>query len=93
MVHVNSAECVFSLLKRGLIGTFHNVDEQHLPLYRAEFDHRRNHRKVSDRERTVAALKKTEGKRLTYKPLTKNSSKPPISPKKSELFEFSGGVS
>jgi transposase-like protein len=71
VTQTNTVECSFSLLKRGIIGTFHNVSKQHLPLYLAEFDHRWNHRKVTDGERTVAALRKAEGKRLTYKPLTK----------------------
>ncbi len=60
-VHTNAAESSFSLLKRGVIGTFHNVSKKHLPLYLAEFDHRYNHRKVSDGERTVSALKLAEG--------------------------------
>jgi transposase-like protein len=64
VVHTNTVESSFSLLKRGIIGTFHNVSKKHLPLYLAEFDHRWNHRKDTDGERTVAALKKAEGKRL-----------------------------
>lgn len=68
-VHTNTVEGVFSLLKRGVVGTFHNVSKKHLPLYLAEFDHRYNHRKTTDGERTVAALKLAEGKRLTLKPL------------------------
>ena len=68
-VHVNHAESSFSLLKRGLIGTFHQVSKKHLPLYLAEFDHRYNNRKITDGERTVSALKLAEGKRLTLKPL------------------------
>jgi len=70
-VTTNSAEGYFSLLKRGVIGTFHHVSKKHLPLYLAEFDHRYSNRKVTDGERTVASLKKAEGKRLTYKPLRK----------------------
>jgi transposase-like protein len=70
VVHTNNAECFFGLLKRGIVGTFHQVSKKHLPLYLAEFDHRWNHRKVSDGERTIAGLQKAEGKRLTYKPLT-----------------------
>jgi len=66
-VTTNAVEGFFSLLKRGVVGTFHHISEQHLPLYLAEFDHRHNFRKVSDGERTVAALKKAVGKRLTYK--------------------------
>jgi transposase-like protein len=40
LVTTNGVEGFFSLLKRGVIGTFHHVSEQHLPLYLAEFDHR-----------------------------------------------------
>ena len=68
-VHTNTAESKFSLLKRGIIGTFHQVSKKHLPLYLAEFDHRFNNRKITDGERTVSALKTAEGKRLTLKPL------------------------
>lgn len=35
--HTNSVESSFSLLKRGIVGTFHQVSKQHLPLYLAEF--------------------------------------------------------
>ncbi|HUJ45462.1 MAG TPA: IS1595 family transposase [Opitutaceae bacterium] len=69
-VHTNTVEGYFSLLKRGIIGTFHHVSKKHLPLYLAEFNHRYNQRDVTDGERTVAGLAKAEGKRLTYRPLT-----------------------
>src|SRR5262249_24116544 len=68
-VHTNTVESKFSLLKRGITGTFHQVSKKHLPLYLAEFDHRFNHRKATDGQRTVAALQLAEGKRLTLKPL------------------------
>jgi transposase-like protein len=67
LAHTNGVEGFFSLLKRGVVGTFHHVSEQHLPLYLAEFDHRHNFRRVSDGQRTVEALKKSIGKRLYYK--------------------------
>jgi transposase-like protein len=67
LVTTNGVEGFFSLLKRGVIGTFHHVSEQHLPLYLAEFDHRHNFRYVTDGERTVEALKKAKGKRLMYR--------------------------
>jgi len=63
----NTAESFFSLLKRGVYGSFHNVSKQHLPRYLDEFDFRWNHRKVSDIERTVAAIEGAEGKRLMYR--------------------------
>jgi len=67
LAHTNGVEGFFSLLKRGVMGTFHHISEQHLPLYLAEFDHRHNFRKVSDGQRTVEALKKSVGKRLMYR--------------------------
>lgn len=69
-VTTNSAESSFALLKRGLIGTFHSVSEQHLQRYATEFDFRWNHRValgVDDVQRTTAVLKGIEGKRLTYR--------------------------
>lgn len=66
-VTTNTVEGFFSLLKRGVVGTFHHVSEKHLPLYLAEFDFRYNQRGVTDGLRTFAALKHAEGKRMTYR--------------------------
>lgn len=78
--HTNTVEGYFSILKRGIIGTFHSVSPQHLQRYVQEFDFRYNHRQVkvktddgwmlvgpNDQERTVALLKRISGKRLTYR--------------------------
>ena len=65
-VHTNTVEGYFSLLKRGIIGTYHHVSEKHLHRYLAEFDFRYNARKDSDAVRTFAAMKGVEGKRLQY---------------------------
>jgi len=65
-IHSNTVESSFSLLKRGLVGTFHHVGEQHLQKYVTEFDYRWNHRKVSDSERSDALLSQIHGKRLCY---------------------------
>jgi hypothetical protein len=54
--HTNTVENYFSILKRGIIGTYHHVSETHLHRYGAEFDFRYNHRVglgYSDRERTT----------------------------------------
>ena len=67
LAHTNGVEGFFSLLKRGVMGTFHHISEQHLPLYLAEFDHRHNCREMTDGERTLNGLQKIEGKRLTYR--------------------------
>ena len=68
LVHTNFAESYHSLLKRGIVGTFHHVSEKHLPRY-LEFSFRWNSRKTTDSARTDAAIAATGGKRLTYKPL------------------------
>ena len=65
--HSNTVESSFSLLKRGLIGTFHHVGEQHLQRYCTEFDFRWNNRKITDAERTRSALSAIGGKRLQYR--------------------------
>ena len=65
--YTNTVEGYFSILKRGLIGTFHHVGEQHLFRYMHEFDFRYNNRKVTDAERGDNALKGIGGKRLTYR--------------------------
>jgi transposase-like protein len=69
-VHTNTAESFFNILKRGLIGTYHHVGEQHLQKYVSEFDFRYNNRTalgVTDAERSDKALKGIAGKRLTYR--------------------------
>jgi transposase-like protein len=68
-VHTNTAENYFSILKRGIDGTYHHISEAHLPRYLAEFDFRYNNRAnlgVDDAERTRRALAGVVGKRLTY---------------------------
>ena len=59
-VDVNSAENYFSIFKRGVIGTFHHISEQHLDRYLAEFDFRYNNRSglgVEDNERSEKAIR------------------------------------
>ena len=64
---MDCAECFFSLLKRGVVGAFHHVSPEHLHRYCDEFGFRWDFRKVTDGERMIEGLKRTEGKRLTYK--------------------------
>jgi transposase-like protein len=47
-VHTNHVESFWSLLKRGLMGSYHQVSKKYLPLYLAEFSFRHNHRKDED---------------------------------------------
>jgi len=48
-VHTNTVESAFSLLKRGIIGSFHRVSIKHLHRYLSEFETRFNMRKDADR--------------------------------------------
>ncbi len=79
-VTTNTVEGFFSILKRGIIGTFHHVSPQHLQRYCAEFDFRYNNREtkekinghwvktgLDDTERAEALLLGVKGKRLTYR--------------------------
>jgi transposase-like protein len=68
--HTNTVEGFFSILKRGLYGTYQHVSEAHLHRYLNEFDYRYNHRErlgVSDTERTGLAIRNGKGRRLTYR--------------------------
>jgi transposase-like protein len=66
-ISTNTIEGVFSLLKRGIYGTYHHVGQQHLHRYLTEFDFRYNAREVSDVERRDLCIKQVGGKRLMYR--------------------------
>jgi transposase-like protein len=65
--HVNTAESFFSLIKRGIVGSFHHVSREHLHRYASEFQFRWNNRNITDGERMEVAIEQVVGKRLTYK--------------------------
>jgi len=66
-VNTNTIEGFFSLLKRGVYGTFHSISKKHLHRYLSEFQFRWNTRKTDDGTRTVLAIRKAQWKRLTYR--------------------------
>jgi len=47
-IHTNTVESAFSLLKRGIMGSWHKISAKHLPAYLAEMEFRFNRRKRSD---------------------------------------------
>ena len=75
-VHTNGIENFWSLLKRGIGGTYVSVEPFHLFRYVDEQAFRYNNRKhgdgkvISDYQRFKAALGQIVGKRLTYAELT-----------------------
>ncbi|MEO6361547.1 MAG: IS1595 family transposase [Sphingomicrobium sp.] len=66
-IHSNSAENFFSILKRGVIGTYHHWSAVHMHRYLVEFDFRYSTKNDTDKERSDAMLRGIVGKRLTYR--------------------------
>jgi hypothetical protein len=70
LVHTNTIEGFWSLLKRGIIGIYHSVTYKHLNHYCDEFSYRYNTRKITDSQRFHLAMPRVSGRRLRYKELT-----------------------
>jgi len=68
-VHTNTVESAFSLLKRGIVGTWHKVSAKHLPAYLDEMCFRFNNRKNAFLFRDTL-LKLINSPNLEYKELT-----------------------
>jgi transposase-like protein len=69
-IHTNGIENFWSLLKRGIKGTYVSVEPFHLFRYLDEQTFRFNTRKGKDADRFVETVKSIAGKRLTYEQLT-----------------------
>lgn len=65
-VHTNGIENFWSLLKRGLGGTYVSVEPFHLFRYVDEQAFRFNYRKLTDADRFVIAMSQVTDRRLTY---------------------------
>jgi transposase-like protein len=72
-VHTNGIENFWSLLKRGINGTYVSVEPFHLFRYLDEQSFRFNNRKEDDAYRFDLAVSQIVGKRLTYSQLTGKS--------------------
>jgi transposase-like protein len=68
-IHTNGIENFWSLLKRGLKGTYVAVQPFHLFRYLDEQAFRYNNRKTNDGSRFVATMRGVAGKRLTFQKL------------------------
>lgn len=65
-VHTQGIENYWSLVKRGIVGTWHHVGVPYLDQYLREFDYRFNRRKVSDETRFAALFSQVAGRRVTW---------------------------
>src|SRR5713226_9288342 len=74
-VHTNTVESAFSLLKRGIVGTWHKVSAKHLPAYLDEMCFRFNNRKNPFLFRDTI-LKLIGSPNLEYKELTAQIQEP-----------------
>ena len=83
VVHTNGLENFWSLLKRGIKGTYVSVEPFHLFRYLDEQAYRYNNRKdengekLNDFDRFKLAMSQVVGKRLTWDALTGKASDPP----------------
>jgi transposase-like protein len=76
-VHTNGLENFWSLLKRGIAGTYVSVEPFHLHRYLDEQTFRYNNRKdMNDGQRFELAMSQVFGKRLTYSQLTGKTDSP-----------------
>lgn len=66
-ITTNTIESYFAIIQRGIHGVYHHVGKSYLDQYLREFDFRYNVRKLNDQDRSLLAIQKTSGKRLTMR--------------------------
>jgi hypothetical protein len=66
-IHSNTAESYIGLFKRGIVGSWHHVSEEHLHRYLEEFDFRWSNRGGGTESMMRTALAQAAGVRLTYR--------------------------
>ena len=70
MAHTNGIESHWAMLKRGIVGVYHQMSVKHLPRYVAEFEGRHNSRPLDTAEQMSVMAQGADGKRMTYAGLT-----------------------
>ena len=64
MAHTNGIESFWSMLKRGYVGTYHQLSVKHLDRYVNEFEGRHNNRPADTTDQMTAMVRGMDGKRL-----------------------------
>ena len=70
MAHTNGIESHWAMLKRGYVGTYHQMSPKHLHRYVNEFDGRHNARPLDTIDQMASIAKGMDKKRLRYVDLT-----------------------
>lgn len=68
-VHTNGIESLWSMFKRGFVGTYHRMSPKHLHRYIREFEGRQNFRELDTIDQMTLVVIGMIGRRLTYKSL------------------------
>ena len=72
--HTNGMESLWSMLKRGYVGTYHHMSVKHQHRYVAEFEGRHNARPMDTIDQIVAMVRDSVGKHLPYADLIRPAS-------------------
>ena len=65
-VHTNGIESDWSMLKRGIVGTYHHISPKHTERYAVEFAGRHNNRPKNTVDQITDMVRGMDGKRLRY---------------------------
>ena len=71
-IHTNGIESFWSMLKRGIIGTYHRMSPEHLARYATEFEARHNSRPFDTIDQLRMMIRSADGRVLPYRDLIKN---------------------
>ena len=78
-VHTNGIESLWSMMKRGINGTYHHISPKHTERYAVEFAGRHNNRPLDTIDQMAEMVRGVEGRRLRYKDLKADNSLSPES--------------
>lgn len=67
--HTNGIESLWSMFKRGYVGTYHKMSPKHMHRYVAEFAGRHNIRELDTLTQMCVIARRMDGKRLRYRDL------------------------